>query len=343
MNFTFKLITYPLIALLIISCRVQKSSDQNSAGRIVQYLDDNIMVVHQDREGNYWFGSWDSGLYQYDGVTLTQYDTSDGLPSHRIDGIQEDDAGNIYISTCHPRSYVCKYDGKTFMTLTASPSHEWRLQAEDIWFRHAFGEEKVYRYDGSTLHELRVPPPPHLSNPFEIYSIYRDSRGNIWFGTNPVGACRYDGASFDWITEEDVTEFRDEGANGVRSIVEDRKGDFWFNTEFRYSIYDSLTLQSEKFYTRHSSIGGLDGKTDSHLDEYLSATRDDDDHLWFVSYLDGIWKYDGTKVKHYPIIEDSTSISLFSIYKDSKGLLWVGTHDHGVYICDDAGCKKFQP
>ncbi len=44
-------------------------------------------------------------------------------------------------------------------------------------------------------------------------------KGNIWFGTNPVGVCRYDGKSFEWITEEDVTEFRNEGANGVRSIM----------------------------------------------------------------------------------------------------------------------------
>ncbi|MFV0389777.1 MAG: two-component regulator propeller domain-containing protein [Pyrinomonadaceae bacterium] len=102
-----------------------------------------------------------------------------------------------------------------------------------------------------------MPEPPNLPNPFGVYSIYKDIKGNIWFGTNPVGVCRYDGKSFDWITEEDVTEFRNEGANGVRSITEDKNGDFWFNTENRYSIYDSLTLKSNMFYTRHESIGVL--------------------------------------------------------------------------------------
>jgi hypothetical protein len=61
--------------------------------------------------------------------------------------------------------------------------------------------------------------------------------------------CRYDWKLFEWITEEDVTEFRNEGANGVRSITEDKNGDFWFNTEYRYSFYDNATLNSNKLYT----------------------------------------------------------------------------------------------
>ena len=51
------------------------------------------------------------------------------------------------------------------------------------------------------------------------------------------------------------TEFHNEGPNGVRSISEDKNGDFWFNTEYRYSVYDSTTLKSDKFYTRKESIG----------------------------------------------------------------------------------------
>ncbi|MEZ5147299.1 MAG: two-component regulator propeller domain-containing protein [Bacteroidales bacterium] len=115
----------------------------------------------------------------------------------------------------------------------------------------------------------------------------------------PVGVCRFDGKSFDWITEEDVTEFRDEGANGVRSILEDKNGDFWFNTEYRYSVYDSVTLKINTFYTRRESIGGLDGKKESGLDEYLSSAIDNNHNLWFVTYLDGVWKYDGMKITHF--------------------------------------------
>ena len=191
------------------------------------------------------------------------------------------------------------------------------------------------------MFELQLPNPPNLPNLFDVYSIYQDKKENIWFGTNPLGVCRYDGQSFQWITEEDVTEFRDEGANGVRSITEDKNGDFWFNTEFRYSVYDSITLESKDLYTRHKSIGGLDGKKDSDLDEYLSIVMDDNDNLWFVTYLDGVWKYDGHTVTQYLIKEDNQGISLFNIYKDNFGDLWVGSHENGVYKFNGESFERF--
>ena len=187
-----------------------------------------------------------------------------------------------------------------------------------------------------------MPEPPSLPNHFGVYSIYKDIKGNIWFGTNPVGVCRYDGKSFEWITEEDVTEFRNEGANGVRSIAEDKNGDFWFNTEYRYSVYDIATVKSNTFYTRHESIGGLDGKKDSDLDEYLSIVKDNHNNLWFVTYLNGVWKYDGTNITHYAVQDNLKDITVFSIYKDNKGELWLGTHEHGAYKFNGTTFEKFK-
>ena len=140
-----------------------------------------------------------------------------------------------------------------------------------------------------------------------------------------------------------MTEFRNEGANGVRSITEDKNGDFWFNTEYRYSIYDSITLMSNKFYKRHESIGSLDGKSDSNLDEYLSTVRDSNGNLWFVTYRDGVWKYDGKKITQYIVKEQSKSINLFSIYKDNNGDLWLGTPENGVWKYNGNTFLKFIP
>jgi ligand-binding sensor domain-containing protein len=313
-------------------------------GDTVNALGKSIMVVYQDKKNTYWFGSWETGVYRYDGKTMVQYTTEDGLLNNRIDEIKEDEFGNMYFGSANATAAISKFDGKTFTTLKAMPSEHWKLEPPDLWFKYSYGTTgKVYRYDGNTLYELQFPRPPHLSNPFDIYSIYKDRKGNIWFGTNPVGVCRYDGKSFDWITEEDVTEFRNEGANGVRSIAEDRNGDFWFNTEYRYSIYDSATLKSKSVYTRHKSIGALDGKKDSNLDEYLSTVRDNADNLWFVTYRDGVWKYDGKHITHFAVQEDGKNITLFSIYKDNKGDLWLGTHENGAYKLNGTTFEKFAP
>ncbi|MEZ4799750.1 MAG: two-component regulator propeller domain-containing protein [Flavobacteriales bacterium] len=241
--------------ILFASCKGQRSHVHESSasalnGDTVTALGNSIMVVFQDKHDVYWFGSWETGLYRYDGSTLINYTTEHGLLNNRIDEIKEDNFGNIYFGSANATSSISKFDGNKFTTLAAVPSDDWRLDFSDLWFEYSYGNTgKVYRYDGTTLHELQFPKPPDLSNPFDIYSIYKDRKGYMWFGTNPVGVCRYDGKSFEWITEEDVTEFRNEGANGVRSITEDKNGDFWFNTEFRYSVYDSATIKSGKLYS----------------------------------------------------------------------------------------------
>jgi len=341
------------ILSILTSCNGQTSNTKNHSvllkeinvkGDTVKELGNNIMVIYQDKKNTYWFGSWETGVYRYDGKTLINYTTKHGLYNNRVDDIKEDKSGNIYFTGMNPNSTITKFDGKSFTNIIATPSNEWKLEANDLWLINAYQDkQKVYRFDGNNLYVLTLPKPPKLNNPFEVYSIYRDVKGNIWFGTNPVGVCCYDGKSFEWITEEDVTEFRNEGANGVRSITEDKNGDFWFNTENRYSVYDSITLKSNKFYTRHESIGSLDGKNTSGLKEYLSTVRDNNSDLWFVTYSNGVWKYDGIKITHYPVQANSKDISSFSIYKDNNGDLWLGTHENGAYKFNGKTFEKFKP
>lgn len=336
---------------LLTSCNGQTSTHKNNTkqsneklvkGDTLNELGSSIMVVYQDKNNIYWFESWETGVYRYDGKTLINYTTKHGLPNNRVDEIKEDNSGNIYFNGCYPNSTITKFDGYTFTMLSPIPSNDWKFQSNDLWFKHSYQTEKVFQYDGITLYELPIPKPPKLSNPFEIYSIYQDSKGNIWFGTNPSGVCRYNGKSFEWITENDVTEFGDGGANGVRAITEDKNGDLWFNTAFRYTVYDSVTVNSTKFYKRQESIGSLDGKKDGSINEYLSIVKDNNNNLWIATFRNGVWKYDGTKVTHYPVQQNAKDITIFSIYKDNSGELWLGTHENGAYKFNGTTFKKFK-
>jgi ligand-binding sensor domain-containing protein len=102
-------------------------------------------------------------------------------------------------------------------------------------------------------------------------------------------------------------------------------------------------LKSNKFYTRHEGIGGLDGKKDSNLDEYLSTAKDRMNNLWFATYRNGVWKYDGKKVTHYTVQDNSKDITVFSIYRDNNGDLWLGTHENGTYKFNGTSFEKFTP
>ncbi|HEX5625084.1 MAG TPA: hypothetical protein VFX48_03625, partial [Saprospiraceae bacterium] len=67
-------------------------------GDTVKELGNNIMLVYQDTKDNHWFGSWEDGLYHYDGKTLLHFTVKDGLPHPRIEDIREDELGRLYFN-----------------------------------------------------------------------------------------------------------------------------------------------------------------------------------------------------------------------------------------------------
>ncbi|MEJ7625887.1 MAG: two-component regulator propeller domain-containing protein [Ferruginibacter sp.] len=90
------------------------------------------------------------------------------------------------------------------MAESNSSGNEWKLQPDDLWFKGNQNENGVYRYDGKSLHHLKFPKhylsddyyarfPNNAWSPYEVYTIYKDSKGNMWFGTSNFGICRYDG------------------------------------------------------------------------------------------------------------------------------------------------------
>lgn len=310
----------------------------------VSQLNNNIRVIYQDSKNVYWFGSSESGVYRYDGNIMANFTTKHGLPSNRIEEIKEDKSGNIFINT---NAGLCKYDGKSITTIhdTFLQDTTWKLLPEDLWFKSP-KSGYVYRYDGKFLHNLKVPKSKqgeqyltqhkNLFAPYIIYCNYKDSKGNIWFGTALMGVFRFNGKLFDWISEPDVTEMHSGPANGVRSIVEDKNGDFWFNTAYRYRIDNILigkisNRNNTVFYERIKSIGCLDGKINGDLNEYLSILKDNNNNLWMATYLHGVWKYDGKTTTHYPIQVNSQNIPIVCLYKDNSGDIWLGTQENGVW------------
>ncbi|MBK8705254.1 MAG: hypothetical protein IPN33_17950 [Saprospiraceae bacterium] len=135
--------TLLFILAILNSCSGQNTSrESNNAlsdplspiawGDTVKEPGNNIMTVYQDSKNNYWFASWQDGLYKYDGKTILHYTTKSGLPHNRVEDIQEDKWGNIYFNTS---GGVCQFDGQKFSPLPIMESIEWKLQPGDLWFK----------------------------------------------------------------------------------------------------------------------------------------------------------------------------------------------------------------
>jgi ligand-binding sensor domain-containing protein len=91
----------------------QRTTDHESVvGREASALDDRIGAIYQDAAGQYWFGSNGTGLYGFDGATLRQFATEDGLPSDQIRGLQADRTRTIWLGTANNGAY--RYAGENF-------------------------------------------------------------------------------------------------------------------------------------------------------------------------------------------------------------------------------------
>ncbi|MBX7104303.1 MAG: hypothetical protein K1X57_09480 [Gemmataceae bacterium] len=313
-------------------------------GEVVTEMSKAIWYVFQCKNGDYWFGSDDSGVYRYDGKTLVHFTMKDGLCSHRIRGVQEDAAGNVYFTTYEG---ISKFDGRAFTTLKASAEvspEGWKKQPGDLWFVGPPDAGVVFRYDGATLHRLAFPRtrlgdehfvrmprdtfPNAKYNPYDVYCILRDSRGDLWFGTTCVGVCRYDGKSFTWLTDSKLTEAP------VRSIFEDSKGNFWFSYSGHASFEGTRPVRD---------FGRLLPGKEGRIIPAMSIVEAADGKLWLAELGTGAISYDGKLLVPYPIQDGLTKVRVFSITKDNHGTLWLGTLNGGAYKFNGRAFEPFRP
>ena len=194
--------------------------------------------VLEDRKGNFWFSSRDSGVYYYDGKSFQNFTTRDGLLNNTVDGIYEDKKGNIWFGVFGGAS---RYDGKSFRnyiingdamnedrtgkTFSDSPGHLGTSVIEDktgkFWFAI---EGKTFVYDARLNDEVGQRKTftilTHEDKPFKnVLSIIEDKKGNIWLG-GWDGLWRYNGSTFTNFTQKPVSK-----------IIEDKKGNIWTISE----------------------------------------------------------------------------------------------------------------
>jgi len=301
-----------------------------------------------------WFGGNDEGAYKYDGENLILYTDKDGLIGSNIIGIQEDRFGNIYFDTTEG---VSKFDGEKFTTLeiieNSSVENEWKLESNDLWFRLGWNNSGPYRFDGKNLYHLQFPKnemenefnskyPNASYNPYGVYYIYKDTKGTIWFGTSNLGVYHFDGNDISWMYEKHLTETREGGSFGIRSIIEDKDGYIWIcNPKYKYKILPGSTEINELKLLNYQREFGVENKGLESLYS-PSMTLDINGDLWMVTYDNGVWRNNGTELIQYPIKADDTDALLFSIYKDNQGVLWLGTHNAGVYKYNGKSFDKFE-
>ena len=265
----------------------QGTSFTNLTSKISSPRISSFWDVLEDRKGNLWFASRDSGVYYYNGKSFQHFTTKDGLANNRVMCIYEDRAGIIWFGT---GGGVSRYDGKSFRNFTTKEgnSNDITTIIEDKTGKLWIGTRgEAFVYDGKTFTTLT-----HEGKAFyNVWSIIEDKKGNIWFGENggrTNGLWRYDGSVFTKVSQR-----------GVYAVIEDKKGNIWTTGEgnsgggvWALSRYDQKSLYNKTPTVTEIVSGG------PALSGILEAN---DGSIWFggLGSFIGVHRYDGKTITHF--------------------------------------------
>jgi len=156
-----------------------------------------------------------------------------------------------------------------------------------------------------------------------VRTMYQDTKGNYWFGTNGNGIIRYDGQTLETITIEGIHPYM-----RVIEIVEDKTGNVWFGTS------DGLIKYDGKKFTTFSKKEGLQGENE----EIWGLTIDKSGLIW-VGAIGGVSHFDGEKFMPFSLpdsmVENPKHMLsdklVLKIIEDKSGTIWLVTDGNGIF------------
>lgn len=302
------------ISMLHLSCikqqpinsKFDKSNADTTYATTLKFTT-GIRAIFQDSQGRYWFGSLREGVAVYDGTSFTYFTVEDGLTDNQIYHIQEDQEGVIWFDT---QKGVSSYDGQSIKSYNnenksfsnpLSPLQsqgilqgKWQKTGNELWFGAGI-QEGVYRYDGQQMTYLPFPPHKKLNlidNLFAVTCISKGQNNMIWLGTY-AGVFGYDGKDFTIINDDTLGYDRIIEQLHIRSMLEDSKGRLWLGNN---GI--GVLLRQGNLITNFSEANNLIHPTS---------------------------KRNGDKSPR------NTMEHVFTIAEDSKGNIWFGDRDAGIW------------
>lgn len=153
-----------------------------------------------------------------------------------------------------------------------------------------------------------------------VRSMYQDTKGNYWFGTNGDGIIRYDGKTLEKITIEGINSHL-----RITGIIEDKAGHIWFGSD------ELIKYDGEKFTVYPKKDGLPDG-------EIFGLTIDKNGLIWIGS-TGGLSHFDGNKFRPFllpnTIVENSKPMLsdklVFKFLEDRNGTMWLVTDGNGIF------------
>lgn len=155
-----------------------------------------------------------------------------------------------------------------------------------------------------------------------ILDIYQDANQNIWFATLSNGACQANLISntLNWITEHEGLS-----NNHIRSVIQDRSGNYWLGTSGG-GVCNYFGKQFVHFDT-HAGLGG---------NFIYSIYKDSRNRLWIGTSGNGLTVLDSSRFQIFNGSNGFANVKVKAIIEDNHGNIYFGTDGNGTYMLADS-------
>ncbi len=293
-----------------------------------------------------WFGTW-NGLNRYDGYTFKIYkkqDNAHSLSSNFIHSICEDRKGNLWIGTRNGLNmldfvkdcFLCFYNDSL---ANQSLAGNWINavycdKSGSVWVgTNGQGLDRVI-YDSINesyyFEHFSISSNNSLKLSSDIIrSIYEDSKGRLWIGTNN-GLNLYN-RDLNTVTIFNNDPFRVQSISfdEIRCVYEDTHQTIWIGTQYGLNRWIEGTSDFIRYLSNSDDPNSL-----SHF--HINDIGEDPEGNLYIGTLGGLNIYDtqAENFKHLPV-QWKVNLSLNnefvnSIYCDKTGLVWIGTEKGGI-------------
>ncbi|RMH95858.1 MAG: hypothetical protein D6681_12860 [Calditrichaeota bacterium] len=307
-------------------------------------LSDNaIRCILQDNHGFIWIGT-ENGLNRYDGNDFKIFqknpNDSKSLQDNRIKTLYQDGAGNLWVGTVAGGLYRYNPSFENFDHWKKETSADSSLSnnginiiCEDssgfLWIGTAGGGLNVLNPENGEIIQYR-----HQAYRSEslidnhVRALYCERKGDLWVGTDS-GLDYFDRKNKKFIHQNLQFPGRIPGGSGVGVIYGDQDGFLWLGTAAGLVRFDPTTGKSRLWQPISSTPESYE---ENRITAIVSETAQD---FWIGTLSGGLFTFDGEHFTAVPLGEDNGGIhtgqpGVSSIYRDSAGILWVGTYN-GVY------------
>ncbi len=292
-----------------------------------------IIEIFKDKTGNYWFGSWASGLYEYNPATG---EVSHYFGRQRISTIFQSQDGTMWFGSSSGLNYRRAGDDAIRRYSLGQGYNEVTEIVEDpadssLWM--VGWNIGVVRVNYNTLthltYEIINDRGQKVNN---TYSLLLDKNQTLWVGTWGNGLYHIDPANIapvEVALRPPYMKIKSEDFNYILDIFQDPVGDIWFGTDGGGVV----KLSESRNFQTISSVNNTQADSWHVNSVYASEVGE----LWIGTRGNGLFvttdkiNYEQIGFEKESPLFSKTSFMVKVLSPDSESRLWVGL-DEGLFI-----------